>query len=126
VSIEYGESWRERAGRIILDPFDAHGVPVAAPADRRRLWRIESTLAVSATSDEQQHSAERAPERKPRARVARGICGGRQVNHQCGHEVPSWQSTSRSACGDRACFRHFGHPAIMPDSQTRRGARRAA
>jgi hypothetical protein len=56
-SIEPGETWRERAGRIVLDPLDAHGVPVATPTDRRWLWRLENTLAVTATSDTQRQLA---------------------------------------------------------------------
>lgn len=55
--LEPGESWRERAGRIILDPVDAHGVPVATPIDRRWLWRIEGELAVKATNDAQRQLA---------------------------------------------------------------------
>jgi len=55
--IESGQTWRERAGRIVLDPLDAHGEPVATPADRRWLWRIEGLLAVSATNDEQRQLA---------------------------------------------------------------------
>lgn len=49
--IELGESWRERAGRIILDPNDALGNPLDTPIDRRWLWRIEGLLAVAATND---------------------------------------------------------------------------
>lgn len=49
--IEPGEIWHERAGRIILDPNDAHGEPVTTPADRRWLWKLESVLAVAATND---------------------------------------------------------------------------
>jgi hypothetical protein len=55
--IEPGETWRERAGRVVLDPLDAHGVPVPTPTDRRWLWRIENTLAVSATNDTQRQLA---------------------------------------------------------------------
>jgi hypothetical protein len=51
--LEPGETWRERAGRIVLDPNDAHGAPVATPADRRWLWKIEGILAVTATNDTQ-------------------------------------------------------------------------
>jgi hypothetical protein len=54
---EPGETWRERAGRIVLDPLDAHGAPVATPTDRRWLWRIENELAVSATNDAQRQLA---------------------------------------------------------------------
>jgi hypothetical protein len=55
--VEPGETWRERAGRIVLDPLDAHGAPVATPTDRRWLWRIEGELAVSATNDTQRQLA---------------------------------------------------------------------
>lgn len=55
--IEPGETWRERAGRIVLDPLDAHGAPVATPVDRRWLWRIEGLLAVSATNETQRQLA---------------------------------------------------------------------
>jgi len=48
---EPGETWRDRAGRIVLDPEDHRGNPLPTPADRRWLWRIEGTLAVSATND---------------------------------------------------------------------------
>lgn len=44
-------TWRDRAGRVILDPLDHHGQPVSTPTDRRWLWRIESILAVAATND---------------------------------------------------------------------------
>lgn len=54
---EPGETWRERAGRIVLDPLDAHGALVATPTDRRWLWRIENELAVSATNDTQRQLA---------------------------------------------------------------------
>jgi hypothetical protein len=56
-SIEDGRTWRERAGRIVLDPQDAHGTPVATPTDRRWLWRIEGLLAVSATNGTQRQLA---------------------------------------------------------------------
>jgi hypothetical protein len=56
-STESGETWRERAGRIVLDPLDAHGAPVATPTDRRWLWRIEGLLAVSAANDTQRQLA---------------------------------------------------------------------
>ncbi|TDX84942.1 hypothetical protein [Amycolatopsis arida] len=46
-------SWRERAGRIILDPHDPDGVPIDTPRDRRWLWRIEATLTTGATTDQQ-------------------------------------------------------------------------
>lgn len=49
--IEPGETWRERAGSIVLDPNDPNGDPLSTPADRRWLWRIEGALAVSATND---------------------------------------------------------------------------
>lgn len=55
--IESGETWRERAPRMILDPEDPNGSPLPTPADRRWLWRIESTLAVSATNDAQRQLA---------------------------------------------------------------------
>jgi hypothetical protein len=55
--IEPGETWRERAGRIVLDPQDPHGDPLPTPADRRWLWRIRNTLAVSATNDAQRQLA---------------------------------------------------------------------
>jgi len=48
---EPGEMWRERAGRIVLDPEDPRGMPLETPADRRWLWRIEGALAVSAAND---------------------------------------------------------------------------
>jgi hypothetical protein len=43
--------WRERAGRILLDPNGPDGRPIPTPLDRRWLWRIESDLAVSAAND---------------------------------------------------------------------------
>lgn len=51
--IEPGETWRARAGRIVLDPFNAHGEVVTAPMDRRWLWRIESILGAAYTTDTQ-------------------------------------------------------------------------
>ena len=57
IRIESGETWRERAGRIVLDPNDEDGNPVATPADRRWLWRIEGLLGVSATNDTQRQLA---------------------------------------------------------------------
>jgi hypothetical protein len=39
--------WRERAGRLVLDPTDPDGEPIATPLDRRWLWRIEQILAVN-------------------------------------------------------------------------------
>lgn len=50
-SIESGETWRERAGRIVLDPEDPRGSPLETPADRRWLHRVEGLLAVAATND---------------------------------------------------------------------------
>jgi hypothetical protein len=55
--LEPGQTWRERAGRIILDPEDSRGNPVTAPADRRWLHRIEGALAVSATTGAQRQLA---------------------------------------------------------------------
>jgi len=55
--VEPGQTWRERAGRVILDPNDARGNPVATPTDRRWLWRIEGDLAVSAATDAQRQLA---------------------------------------------------------------------
>jgi hypothetical protein len=52
-----GESWRERAGLIVLDPNDPHGNPIPTPADRRWLWRIEGFLGVQATNDAQRQLA---------------------------------------------------------------------
>lgn len=40
-------SWRDRAGRSVLDPEDPHGEPLETPLDRRWLWRLENNLAVS-------------------------------------------------------------------------------
>lgn len=51
MTIESGQTWRERAGRIILDSNDPEGNPLATTADRRWLWRIENELAVSAGND---------------------------------------------------------------------------
>jgi hypothetical protein len=51
-AIEPGVTWRERAGRIVLDPRDPRGNPLTTPADRRWLWRIGNTLAGSAGTDE--------------------------------------------------------------------------
>lgn len=47
----FDNDWRERAGRILLDPNDPNGAPLATPLDRRWLWRIEGELAVSATTE---------------------------------------------------------------------------
>jgi hypothetical protein len=55
--IEPGETWRERAGRSVLDPEDPHGNTLATPADRRWLWRLAASLAVSATNDTQRQLA---------------------------------------------------------------------
>lgn len=49
--------WRERAGRIVLDPLDPEGNELATPKDRRWLWRVESFLAVNATTEEQRRLA---------------------------------------------------------------------
>jgi hypothetical protein len=49
--IKPGETWRDRAGSIVLDPNDPNGIPLPTPADRRWLWRIENALAVLATND---------------------------------------------------------------------------
>lgn len=43
--------WQSRAGRVILDPLGPNGEPIGTPRDRRWLWRIETELAVSATTD---------------------------------------------------------------------------
>ena len=48
---EHGSSWRDRAGRMILDPDDSQGRPVSTPVDRRWLWRVEHLLATCATND---------------------------------------------------------------------------
>lgn len=45
------QTWRDRAGRIVLDPADPHSQPIETPADRRWLWRISHGLDVSATSE---------------------------------------------------------------------------
>lgn len=50
-------TWRDRAGRIVLDPFDRDGYVITTPLDRRWLWRIESYLAVSGTTDAQRQLA---------------------------------------------------------------------
>lgn len=46
-------NWRDNAGRVLLDPNDAHGVPLTTPLDRRWLWKLEGFLAVSATTADQ-------------------------------------------------------------------------
>lgn len=46
-----GETWRTRAGRIVLDQEDPRGMPLDTPLDRRWLWRIEHELGVSAAND---------------------------------------------------------------------------
>lgn len=43
--------WRENAGRALLDPNDPRGEPLTTPLDRRWLWRIESMLTVSGTTE---------------------------------------------------------------------------
>ena len=43
--------WRDRAPHSILDLFTPRGDLVTTPMDRRWLWRLEGTLAVSATND---------------------------------------------------------------------------
>jgi hypothetical protein len=48
-----GKTWRERAGRIVLDPLGPHDEVMTTSMDRRWLWRIEGLLAVSATCDAQ-------------------------------------------------------------------------
>ena len=45
--------WRERAGRVLLDPNGPDGRPLTTPLDRRWLWKIEGFLAVNATTDYQ-------------------------------------------------------------------------
>jgi hypothetical protein len=55
--IEPGGTWRERAGRGVLDPEDPRGNPLATPADRRWLWRVEGTLSVSAVNGTQRQLA---------------------------------------------------------------------
>lgn len=57
MALEPGTTWRERAGRIILDPFNAHDELIMTPTDRRWLWKVESTLTVTATSDTQRQLA---------------------------------------------------------------------
>lgn len=46
-------SWRDRAGRILMDPCDPRGDQIGTPLDRRWLWRIAQFMAVSATTDMQ-------------------------------------------------------------------------
>jgi hypothetical protein len=55
--IEPGRTWRERAGRGVLDPEDPRGDPLATPTDRRWLWRIQGTLSVSAVNGTQRQLA---------------------------------------------------------------------
>ncbi|SDP61090.1 hypothetical protein SAMN04487905_10644 [Actinopolyspora xinjiangensis] len=50
-------TWRDWAGRSITDPTDPNGRPIETPTDRRWLWRIETDLAVSATTDSQRRLA---------------------------------------------------------------------
>lgn len=38
------DDWRGRAGRLLLDPNDPDGDPIATPLDRRWLWRIEAAM----------------------------------------------------------------------------------
>lgn len=47
----WANDWRERAGRILLDPNGPDGRPLTTPLDRRWLWKIETQLAVSGTND---------------------------------------------------------------------------
>jgi hypothetical protein len=49
----WANDWRERAGRIILDPTGPDGRPLTTPTDRRWLWRIETFLGVSGTTEDQ-------------------------------------------------------------------------
>ncbi|MGW4127989.1 hypothetical protein [Amycolatopsis japonica] len=44
-------NWRERAGRILLDPADPDGEPLTTPLDRRWLWRIEQVIAINGGND---------------------------------------------------------------------------
>lgn len=57
MNTEPGTTWRDRAGRIVLDPEGPHGEPLPTPTDRRWLWRIENELSVGATSDTQRQLA---------------------------------------------------------------------
>jgi hypothetical protein len=47
-----GETWRVRAGDMVLSPEDPHGNPLPTPPDRRWLWRVENELHASAKSKE--------------------------------------------------------------------------
>lgn len=55
--IQSGRTWRERAGRIVLDPNDAFGDPLDTPTDRRWLHRITDELGITATNDTQRQLA---------------------------------------------------------------------
>jgi hypothetical protein len=46
------QTWRDQAGRIVLDLGDPRGQPIETPADRRWLWRIASQLTVTGISGE--------------------------------------------------------------------------
>lgn len=45
--LEPGITWRTRMPRSVLDPIGPHGAPIIASTDRRMLWHLEATLAVT-------------------------------------------------------------------------------
>jgi hypothetical protein len=41
------QTWRDRAGRSVLDPNDPRGNPIQTPTDRRWLWRLAREIDTS-------------------------------------------------------------------------------
>ena len=46
--------WRDRAGRILLDPFGSDGEPIRATLDRRWLWKLEGYLGAATNEERRQ------------------------------------------------------------------------
>jgi hypothetical protein len=43
-------TWRVRAPRSVIDPYDSQDNPIFTPLDRRWLWRLEGFLAIHGTN----------------------------------------------------------------------------
>lgn len=106
------QTWRDRAGTIVLSPADPHGQPIATPADRRWLWRVARQLTVTAPDAEVRQLA------ADLHRYLSETCEHHWLSHAAGEYLPAhrqclWCSKITAPAGPGATENSSGGP--VPD-----------